>query len=250
MIYHLSFLGVNQNFSGVFLILSLGLEKLHRENLASRAYEGIKDALIKGRFRPGDKIGIREVARQMGTSPTPVREALLQLVSSHALEMKPAHSVTVPVLTKHTYLEVRTLRIALEGLAVEQAAARITRAEIKRLRNIHASLAQVKASGNYKATLERNQAFHFELCKASEMPLLLALIEILWLQIGPSLNLIYPPSSPEPDKKHYHIQILEALSARDAVSARKAMENDLIYGGAQLLEYLQKEDGNRHVGSK
>ena len=89
--------------------MNLKLDKLHRENLTSRVYEGIKEALIKGHFRPGEKIGIRKIASEMGTSPTPVREALLQLVSSHALEMKPAHSVTVPVLTKDIYLEIREL---------------------------------------------------------------------------------------------------------------------------------------------
>jgi GntR family colanic acid and biofilm gene transcriptional regulator len=222
--------------------LSVEIRRLQRENLTSRAYEGIKEALMKGRFRPGEKLGIRELARQMGTSPTPVREALLQLVSSHALEMKPAHSVTVPVLTKERYMEVRTLRIALEGLAAEQAAQKIGRGKIKDLQRIHDSLAEAKASGKYKETLAKNQAFHFELCKAADMPLLLALIELLWLQIGPSLNLIYPPASPDPVKKHYHIQILEALGVGDGGRARKAMENDLIHGGAQLLTYLQDRE--------
>lgn len=225
--------------------MSFGIKKLHRKNLTSAAYEEIKDALMKGHFRPGEKIGIRELARQMGTSPTPVREALLQLVSSHALEMKPAHSVTVPVLTKKRYIEVRTLRIALEGLATERATHKIGLAKIEELWKIHSSLAEAKASEAYKEVLAKNQAFHFELCKAAEMPLLLALMEILWLQIGPSLNFIYPPTSPESDKKHYHVQILEAFSVRDAARSRKAIEKDLIYGGAQLLEYLQRENENR-----
>jgi len=221
--------------------LNFEIQKLHRENLTTGAYEGIKDALMKGQFRPGEKIGIRELARQMGTSPTPVREALLQLVSSHALEMKPAHSVTVPILTKTHYLEVRELRVTLEGLAAEQAAMKITAGKIETLRRIHAALAKAKASGNYKEALARNQAFHFELCKAAEMPLLLALLEILWLQIGPSLNLIYPPASPDSGEKHYHLQVLDAFGERDGRRARKGIESDLIYGGAQLLEYLENQ---------
>jgi len=226
------------------------MKKLYRENLTSRAYEGIKDALMKGRFHPGEKLGIRDLARKMGTSPTPVREALLQLVSSYALEMRPGHSVTVPVLTKERYIEIRTMRIALEGLAAEQAARRISKERIGHLEKIHSSLAQAKASGNYKEVLEKNQAFHFDLCRASEMPLLLAMIEILWLQIGPSLNLIYPPTSPDNGHRHYHLQILDALSDRDGARARKAMENDLIYGGAQLLDYLEKQENQERVHLK
>jgi DNA-binding GntR family transcriptional regulator len=224
--------------------LNLKLEKLNRENLASRAYEGIKNALIKGHLQPGEKISIRKIAKEMGTSPTPVREALLQLVSSHALEMKPAHSVTVPVLTKELYLEIRSLRVVLEGMAVELATQRISKTEIKKLKDIDESMTRAKNSENYKMALEKNQAFHFELCKAAKMPLLLALIEILWVRIGPSLNLIYPPTAPEPDDQHCHKLILDALNARDTASARKAMEQDLIYGGAPLLEYLQKKEGN------
>jgi GntR family colanic acid and biofilm gene transcriptional regulator len=223
--------------------LDFEIQKLHRENLTTRAYAGIKDALMKGQFRPGEKIGIRELARQMGTSPTPVREALLQLVSSHALEMKPAHSVRVPVLKKERYLEVRTLRIALEGLAAEQAAEKISTRKIEELKHVHEALAEAKTSGNYKETLARNQAFHFEVCKAAEMPLHLALLEILWLQIGPSLNLIYPPASPDTAEKHYHLQIIDAFNVRDGMRARKGIENDLICGGAQLLDYLERRDG-------
>jgi len=178
----------------------------------------------------------------MGISSTPVREALLQLVSSHALEMKPAHSVTVPGLTKDLYVEIRSLRIVLEGMAVELATHRISNAEIKKLGDIDESMTRAKESGNYKKALEMNQAFHFELCKASKMPLLLALIEILWLRIGPSLNYIYPPAYPELDGQPCHTRILEALSAKDAAGARSAMEKDLIDGGAKLLDYLQKNE--------
>jgi len=222
--------------------LNLKLEKLQRDNLTFLVHENIKDALMKGHFMPGEKMGIRKIADEIGISPTPVREALLQLVSSHALEMKPAHSITVPVLTKETYLEIRDLRVILEGLAVEKATQHITRARIKKLSNIDACMIQAIKSGEYRKALEQNQAFHFILCQEAKMPLLLGMIEILWLRIGPSLNQIYPPPVPEPDIKNYHIQILEALNSGDAESARNAMKKDLIYGGSPLLEHLQKNE--------
>lgn len=224
------------------IILLTKLEKPNRKNLTSHIYEGIKDALIKGHFQPGEKLSIRKIAKEMGTSPTPVREALLQLVSSHVLEMKPAHSVTVPILTKDIYLDIRSFRIVLEGMMVELAIQRITRAEIKKLKEIDKSLSLAIKSGNYKRALELNQIFHFELYKTAKRPLLLLLIEILWLRIGPSLNFIYPPTFNKSDGKHCHDSVLEALNARDAASARVAIEKDLIYGGAPLLEYLQEKE--------
>jgi DNA-binding GntR family transcriptional regulator len=61
--------------------MAAALKKIPQDNLMSRVYQEIKTALTAGRFKPGERLPIRKLAQQLGTSPTPVREALQKLVS-------------------------------------------------------------------------------------------------------------------------------------------------------------------------
>jgi len=219
--------------------MAAALNRIPPDNLMSRVYQEIKTALTAGRFKPGERMAIRKLAQQLGTSPTPVREALLKLVSYGALEMAPAHPIVVPILTKARYLENRTIRIVNEGLAAVEAARKISHTHLEKLKNLNAEMIKAYRNGRYADVLIKNHSFHIELCKASEMPTLVDVVEILWLQIGPSLNLLY--SEKTLGSESYHPQILKALEDRNPEEARKAIENDIIYGGAPLLSYFDND---------
>ena len=90
-----------------------------RENLAGRVYDTLREALFEGRLRPGQRLRIRDLAAAMHVSETPVREAVVQLARERALRLDAARSITVAGLTLSQYLELRTVRIELEGLAAE-----------------------------------------------------------------------------------------------------------------------------------
>ncbi|MBU2645203.1 GntR family transcriptional regulator [bacterium] len=221
----------------------MDLGKISKENLTSRVYQQIKEAIMSGHFQPGERLSIRSLAKTMGTSITPVREALLKLVSYGALEMMPAQSITIPVMNKEKYLENRTIRIANEGLAAAEAAKKIKKRQLNHLIKINNEMIQAAKKNYSSESIAKNYQFHLELCKAAEMPTLLEIVEILWLKIGPSLNLLLasvPESAPK-TKSNFHQQILEALEKRDSESARKAIEQDLIQGGAYLLAHFEQK---------
>ena len=92
--------------------------------------------------------------------------------------------------------------------------------------------------GRYADVLINNHSFHIELCKSSEMSTLVDIVEILWLQIGPSLNHLY--SEKTLGSESYHPQILKALEDRNPAAAKLAIENDIIHGGAPLLSFFDK----------
>jgi DNA-binding GntR family transcriptional regulator len=219
--------------------MAAALKKIPQDNLMSRVYQEIKTALTAGRFKPGERLAIRKLAQQLGTSPTPVREALLKLVSYGALEMAPAHPIAVPILTKARYLENRGIRIVNEGLAAAEAASRITSSHLEKLKNINTEMIKAFKNGCYGDVLVKNYSFHIELCRASEMPTLVNIVEILWLQIGPSLNFLY--SDKTLGSESYHPQVLKALEDRNPQEAKLAIENDIIHGGAPLLSYFDQE---------
>lgn len=204
-------------------------------------YEQIKIALMRGQFRPGDRLAIRPLAERLGTSPTPVREALLKLISFGALEMKPSHPIVVPTMTRDKYLENRTLRLSIEGLAAETAASNIKKAGIDHLKKLHSDMMKARRAGDQQLLLSKNHTFHMEICKAAAMPTLVFIAEILWLQIGPFLNMLYSINIQERTARswdHDHAKIIRALETGNGTTARKALERDLIQGGAPLLDYL------------
>src|ERR1700709_1393421 len=96
----------------------------------AQAYEQIKQAILQAQFRPGEVLSIRTLAASLGTSTMPGREAGTRLITERALEALPNRGLRVPVLSDDDVQDVLRARFVLEGLAVELAAARISRVEI------------------------------------------------------------------------------------------------------------------------
>lgn len=214
------------------------LDPIGRQSLSAIAYDKLRKALMTGELQPGQRLSGRNLATRLGTSLTPVREALLQLVAEGTLEMEAGRSISVPVLTRSAYLELRDIRVSVEGLGAERAAAVITPAAIAKLAQVHERLTAAKAKGDFAAALRWNEAFHIGLATAAGMPRLLKVVEGLWSQSGPFLNYLFARSSVTVSEPHPHTLLLEALRRRDGAAAAAAIRRDILEGGANLLERL------------
>jgi len=224
-----------------------GFTPSSRENLASRVYGQLREALMAGRFWPGQRLRIRELSEAMGVSDTPVREAIMQLVREGGLDMRSSQAITVTRLSLARYQELREIRLLLEGLATEKAVPRLTRVDIKELETLHAELVAAEKSGDSEAATLTNFNFHFRVYRASQATDLVAILESIWLRHGPLLKLLYPHAPPTYPGRHQHLILIDALRARDAVSAREAIQNDIVEGGARLIELLAKIEDGRAV---
>ena len=69
---------------------------------------------------------------------------------------------------------------------------------------------------------------------------LVAILESVWLRNGPLLKYLYPYAPPTYPGQHQHLTLMEALRARDPVAARQAVQDDMIEGGARLVELMAK----------
>lgn len=214
------------------------LDPIGRQSLSAIAYDKLRKALMTGELQPGERLNGRSLATRLGTSLTPVREALLQLVTEGTLEMEAGRSISVPVLTRAAYIELRDIRVTVEGMGAERAAAVIRPAAIAKLAQLHEKLTAAKARGDFAAALRWNEAFHLDLATAAEMPRLLKLVEGLWSQSGPFLNNLFAKSGVTVADPHPHILVLEALRKRDGAAAAAAIREDILRGGANLLDSL------------
>jgi DNA-binding GntR family transcriptional regulator len=217
-----------------------GLKLGDRENFTTRVYKQLREALMAGRFWPSQRLRIGELAAAMGVSQTPVREAIMQLAREGGLEICSSRSITVTNLSLSRYKELREVRLLLEGLATEKATPLITSSEMTRLADLHKELIAAEHSGDSETATLANFHFHFLIYRASQMSDLVALLESVWLRNGPLLKYLYPHAPPTYPGRHQHLVLMEALRRRDAVAARQAVQDDMIEGGARLVELMGK----------
>lgn len=217
------------------------------DNLQERLYQRIREGLLEGRFQPGERLKIRDLAAQWGTSPMPVRAALQRLVAEGALEGEPQRSVRVPSMTRERYQNIFQVRLGLEGLAVELATPNLTPADMAELRDCVQRMDLAIEQRQVQDYLEANSRFHLSLYGACGNPVLLRSIESLWLQIGPFFNRLFTGADLSLRLNDFHEEAFVAIEAGDAKAARHAMEQDLIYFARFLLNLLELE-GTNSVG--
>ena len=215
---------------------SFSFETLERENLGETVYARVAEALIKGRFAPDARLTIRDLAQSLGTSVTPVRDAILRLIQDEALVQKSAREVRVPIITLERYREIRQIRLKLEGLAAREAALKATARDIERLRDLIARNEGAIADRNWTEALELNQTFHFALADIGDMVVLRGILNRLWLQMGPLIAESYHEGGRAMIDNHH--AVLAAVEKRDADAAERAIIADITEGGNVILERL------------
>ncbi|MDO9320499.1 MAG: GntR family transcriptional regulator, partial [Pseudomonas sp.] len=133
------------------------------------------------------------------------------------------------------------------GLAVELAAARISKAELDNLQACIERMETALRARDVQAYLSDNSQFHLWLYQACGNPVLLRLIESLWLQVGPFFNRLFTEADLSLRLNDFHGDCLKALLAGDGKAARAAIEQDLNYFGQFLLNLLSLEPAASRV---
>ena len=174
--------------------------------MRDNAYAALRDAFTRGAFAPGDRVSLRDLAAQLGTSMTPVREAVRRLVAEGALIDTPNRKLAVPPFDARRARDLKAARLSLEGLVLHHAMERATEADIAALDRI---LSQPPEG---QPNLLQNYDFHFTLYRLSGSEVLLPMVEALWLQYGAYLNLVIHREEARQVVEHeHHHQILDAL---------------------------------------
>lgn len=192
---------------------------------------------MSAHFKPGEKLNIRALAKMLGTSPTPVREALAHLAAEGAIEMRPGYSARVPLFSLEKYQELCTIRKVVEGFAAEVAAERITEADVAELHRILGSFRLACRNKDPIIALDYSRRFRFGVYRSADMPLLIRTIEGLWLQCAPMFRLA--PPTQDPKLAETYEQVIAALSGRDSAKARRGIEQSIDLGYTRLLHQVE-----------
>jgi DNA-binding GntR family transcriptional regulator len=186
----------------------------------------LRDEILDGRLRPGERIHQQAFAARFGTSRLPVREALRQLQSEGLVVVSPNAGARVARLDADEFDEVYLLRGQLEPLAVERGAPNLTDEQLTILRSeVEAMEAFREVSGREGEWLAHDRAFHLGTFAATHSPRLLSIIESLW-NVAEPYRRAYLGLHPEIVTLTLveHRLLLDALTRRDGEDAARVLE--------------------------
>lgn len=183
--------------------------------------DALKEMMHSGELAPGATLRQRDVAEQLGVSPTPVREAFRRL-EAEGFIVTEAHRAAVVVRSENNRLyENAVIRAALEGLGAKLAVERIDDEDIRELESLNEQLANAP---DHQAALALNRKFHFRIYESTESPVLIAQLNLLWRTLGDGP----PVDRPLSESVAHHQDIIEALRARDGKKAEAATSRHII----------------------
>lgn len=219
------------------------LQPIDRETLWDRAYAALREALLSGRYVPGHRIVLREVAAELGISLTPVRDAVNHLIAERLLTRGSGGQgggAVVPEVDAGQLQQLLMMRAELEGRAAFEAVAHATPADIGKLRALLAEMNRLIDAPGHEGYLDVHRQFHFHIYALSGLDIIEDAIETLWLRCGPVLNLVLPEYVPYLKRMDYHAAAVEALARGDAEATSQAIRRDIEEAGRYMHALLQR----------
>ena len=212
--------------------------------LTDVVFERLRDAILDGRLKAGQWLRQETLAQELGVSQMPVREALKRLVAEGLATRIPYKGVKVVEFSPEDIVDICTVRLVLEGLAVRLATPLITDEELERLKENLRELEGYTSQDQIARRRQLNDEFHLSICRASGRQYLVRLLETVWRWF-PSVMLYEGAFRQEEllsvrmDREmREHRAILAALERRDAQRAEKETRRHIRNLSQELTEVL------------
>jgi DNA-binding GntR family transcriptional regulator len=192
-------------------------------SLSEVAVDAIRDAIFSGRIQPGEWLRQERLAQELNMNQMTVREALAQLIAEGLIVREPRRGVRTVIPSLDELEELYTMRAALEGVAMERAATRITSEELARMRELLPQTVPAPDTDWAERALIANREFHWIGIQASRGRHLMRTIRQLLDVAAAYLVMAGAPEherfrTNEVDLRE-HTLLLQALEARDGVRA-------------------------------
>ncbi|PQO21867.1 GntR family transcriptional regulator [Rhodobacteraceae bacterium WD3A24] len=194
-----------------------------------RVYRALRGQILHGELAPGQAFTLRGIGRSFGVSMTPAREAVRRLAAEGALTFSASGRIATPELGNERIEELAAIRALLEPELGARALPRAHLALIERLQTINTLNAEAVAKQDPIGYIRTNLEFHRTLYLRAQAPAMLAMLETVWLQLGPTMRALYGRLQRSAAPPH-HRMIIAALRAGDEPSLRLALRTDVTQG--------------------
>lgn len=212
-----------------------GVAPVSYRTIAEQIAGSIREAIAQGRIPPAARLFEVSLAREMGTSRAPVREALSQLEREGLVVKEPNRGARVVELTEEIVREVASLRGLLEGFAASLAAARLSTSQFATLDGTVKDMDRAVRQGEYARLVELDYQFHDFICRGSGHRTLYE----TWSTISGKVRLYLSTTNLMYRNLKLvvqgHGEIVTALRSRDAARAHRAIQEHL---GEMLNDFV------------
>ncbi|HWM08451.1 MAG TPA: GntR family transcriptional regulator [Solirubrobacteraceae bacterium] len=201
------------------------------------ALRSLRMGIASGRLAPGQRLGIRELTKDLAMSPTPVREALRLLQADGLVAYRPHHGMVVAAPSLDEIRDTYRLRKELEPLATRWAVPLLTPDQHERLAAHHAGLVSAVDLGNNSTAIRDNAAWHWVVYEASGSDLMISFIRRLW-DIAP-WRTVWVVREPPDILNEQHIALHAAVTSGDADEAARLMHEHIATSERSLFDSLR-----------
>jgi DNA-binding GntR family transcriptional regulator len=203
---------------------------------ADFVYQSLRNAIWEGRFAHGEHIREEDLAKSLGVSRTPVREALQRLQQRGLLVSSPGRGLAIAQLSHKQILDLYAMREILEGSAARLAAQHATETEIELLYRIQKQLSVEGHEALALVTL--NRRFHQHIYEAAHNEYLIYTLEALHDSMALLHNLTFRMPSRRGQSDREHLKIVQAIEKRDAGLAEQAARHHIQQARAARMHHF------------
>jgi len=201
-------------------LTAIDAEALRTRSRADFVYESLRDAVSDGRIAVGERVREEEIARNLGVSRTPVREALQRLHQRGLLVFGNGRGLVVAELSQHQVLQLYAMREILEGSAARFAAQHANATDVTILYRLQKELAEAKPDALLLVTL--NRRFHQAIYEAAHNQYLMQTLNMLHDSLALLHNATFRVPSRRSESDEEHRRIVAAIEKRDPDAAEEA----------------------------
>ncbi|WP_315730125.1 MULTISPECIES: GntR family transcriptional regulator [unclassified Bradyrhizobium] len=211
--------------------------------IVDAVYESLREGILSGVLPPGQPLSVPELARRLNVSRSPIREAVLQLVSDGLAVEQPRRGVVVATIELNDVLEIHEIREFVEALSARLCAERIDADGVAELRSIIARQEKCVAKDNAAGYFQTNAAFHEAIGRFSRNNRLHDILISLEGQMRIGLQRVSSEGEQRRRGVLEHAQIVNAIEKRDGDRAERLMREHIAKTRKRLTEQVRKARG-------
>jgi DNA-binding GntR family transcriptional regulator len=204
------------------------------------AIEALRGAILRGEIGRDTPLTTTRIARQLGMSQTPVREAIRTLQAEGLLRHEPHHSASVAQYFAKDIHDIFQLRAELESQATRIAVPRLSDDDLARLDAMQAEMREAAWRGDVQRLNQLNGDWHLLIYSAADNRVLLEVVQHLWKKFMFEVNWILPGHAE--CSLAQHNAFLAAVHARDADEAARLIRAHIQRGEVAALSFLESRE--------
>ena len=217
-------------------------QPLRRVALHEQVATRLRDMIVHGTLRPGERISESALCDQLDISRTPLREALKTLAAEGLVELRPNRGAVIAPLRLPETLELFETIAGLERIAAEHAADRLSLAELKRLEKLHDRMEACHDAGDLRPYFACNQEIHGLIVAGAHNKVLQSTHAFLYTRMSRARYFALFAPQRWADSVTEHRRIMDALRARDGARAGAEMHAHVWRTGQIIAQVIDGRD--------